>query len=203
MRFTLVILGLFIASNIWAQDLTNEATSDEALIQAAEKLIQSAEPEKPMTVVPAESATEEKAEAAKPSVDVPESQVPLQFKTKDPVKAETPTIWRLVASGAVLAVIAALLIFASRRWARPKDKSPTGARIEFLHQHHLGPRKSLALVRVAGEVMLVGITDHNINLIKGVTLIDDELEGLMKKNDFNDFLEDEFSIEDVRSALKA
>jgi flagellar protein FliO/FliZ len=101
---------------------------------------------------------------------------------------------------AVIAITAALGLYASKRWARQKDKGGQKARIEMMHQYHLGPRKSLALIRVSGEAMLVGVTDHNINMIKAVTLIDDELEDVMGK-DFNNFLEDEFSIEDVRGAL--
>jgi flagellar protein FliO/FliZ len=92
------------------------------------------------------------------------------------------------------------MIYAAKRWSREKDKGGQKARIEILHQFHMGPKKSLALIRVAGEAILVGITDQNINMLKTITLIDDELEDIMGK-DFNHFLEDEFSVEDVRKAI--
>jgi flagellar protein FliO/FliZ len=47
--------------------------------------------------------------------------------------------------------------------------------IKVLSQHHLGPKKSLAIIHVAGESMLVGITDNNISMIKSLSLIDDEV----------------------------
>ncbi|NJL24581.1 MAG: flagellar biosynthetic protein FliO [Calothrix sp. SM1_5_4] len=151
----------------------------------------------------AETLIQENAESAPIApvrADQPESQIPVVLTPKIAAKTETNTVWRLVASVALVAVVGGALFLASRRWARGKDKGGQKARIEILHQFHLGPRKSLALIRVAGETMLVGITDHNINMLKSIALIDDELEGVFKK-DFNGFLEDEFSIEDVRSAL--
>jgi flagellar protein FliO/FliZ len=49
------------------------------------------------------------------------------------------------------------------------------SQIKILTQHYLGPKKSLAIIRVAGESMLVGITDQNINLIKTLALLDEEI----------------------------
>jgi hypothetical protein len=57
------------------------------------------------------------------------------------------------------------------------------------------------LIRVAGEAILIGCTDQSVNMLKTVTLSDDELEGLLGK-DFNGFLEDDFKIEDMRTALQ-
>src|SRR6185503_18602385 len=100
----------------------------------------------------------------------------------------------------IISAVGGGLIFSARRYGRQKNKGGEKARIEMLHQYQLGPRKSIALIRVAGEAMLVGITDHSINMIKAVTLIDDEMEAAFGKG-FNNFLEDEFSIEDARSAI--
>lgn len=193
MRFTTVILGMLFclslnanAIDVAAADMSTDKTSDEALIQAAEKLVEEAK---------------ESKEPAKP-VEAKESEIPVQLQIQTKTRENSNILWRLAASLAFLGVVAAVLYFATRRWARPKDAKAKGARIEMIHQFHMGPRRSIALIRVAGETMLVGVTDHNINMLKPVTLIDEELEGLMKK-DFNNFLEDEFSIEDVRSALDA
>lgn len=167
------------------------AESDEALVQQAEKLIQEeTAAAKPVTVETV------KTEAPK------ESDIPVTFAAKPTEASHGNIAWRLIASVALIAVVGGACMFASRRWSKGKDKGGKQARIEILHQLHMGPRKSIALVRVSGETMLVGITDHNINMLKPVTLIDDELEGVLSK-DFNNFLEDEFSVEDVRSALRA
>ncbi len=37
--------------------------------------------------------------------------------------------------------------------------------IEVLSTHHLGPKKSIAVVRVAGRTMVIGVTNESINLI--------------------------------------
>ena len=57
-----------------------------------------------------------------------------------------------------------------------KSKRPdSNKKIKILTQHHLGPKKSLAIIRVAGESLLIGVTDHSINLIKPLSLLDEEV----------------------------
>lgn len=193
MRNTLVILGILFAVKAAAQTIgtVDANTSDEALIQAAEKMIQ-------------EQPKEAKVIDRTPPA-IPENQIPVAMKpvSETVVQAPTDTTWRLAASLALIAVVGGGFYFAARRWRRTPDKGGQTARIEMMHQFHIGPRRSIALIRVAGETLLVGITDHNISMLKSVALIDDELDGVIgKKPDFNNFLEDEFSIEDVRSALR-
>ncbi len=61
-----------------------------------------------------------------------------------------------------------------KKYAVPKGvKSQT--QIKVLQQHYLGPKKSLAIVRVAGESILIGVTDSNITMIKSLSLLDDEV----------------------------
>ena len=62
--------------------------------------------------------------------------------------------------------------------------------IKVLSQHYLGPKKSLVIVRVAGESILVGVTDSNISMIKSLALIDDEVPVETPKN-FADALNSE------------
>lgn len=195
MRFTLVFLTAFFC-------LTAKAESDEALVAAAEKLIAEAQANG-LTTEPILS--ENKSESASEPVPssapaLKESEIPVVMSAPKAEKSDAGNLWRLLASIAFIATVGGALVFSTRRWSQQKDKGGKQARIEIMHQMHLGPRKSLALVRVAGEVMVVGITDHNINMLKSVTLIDDELANVVNK-DFNGFLEDEFSISDVRSVI--
>ncbi len=207
-----VILGAALCLSASAEDKSIDAASDEVLIQAAEKLVSEAK------LVPAEEAgasqdataagATENSESAtveasnKPSQTPKESDIPIVFKGKSEASAKGQSmIWRLAASFGILLVVVGVMIVAGKRWSRKKNITGQLAKIEFMSQHHLGPKRSLALVRVAGEAMLIGITEQNINLIKTVTLIDSELENSLGP-DFNNFLEDEFSVEDVRSALR-
>jgi len=202
MKFTIVILTALFCLNATAASRTDE--SDAALVAAAEQLIaegnvESGAPERSATEVKSTSSEPAVVEA-KPETELKESEIPIVLSGKKSADDKGNSIWRMVAALGVVAVTAAVGIYVSKRYARKKDKGGQKARIELMHQLHLGPRKSIGLIRVAGETMLVGITDQNINMLKAVTLIDDELEHVMGK-DFNGFLEDEFSIEDVRTAL--
>lgn len=199
MRFTLVILSAVLCLNAGAES-DIDARSDDAIIAAAEQLIAEAEAEKKQET---EAIPELKVatDAGKSQIDGrKESEIPVFMTTAKSEKSDSNILWRLVASIGLIVVVAAGFVYAGKRWTRHKDKGGRKARIEIMHQLHLGPRRSVALLRISGETMLVGITDHSVNMLKSVTLIDDELEDIATK-DFNGFLEEEFSIEDVRIAL--
>lgn len=188
MKFVILVISMISSVSSFAAE--SSAQSDEAIVQAAETLLR--ENETPQVKTPMSTS----------SVSQKESEIPVNLNIKKEEPAKSNLAWRLAASLGLILTVGGLMVLAGRRWTRQKDRGGNKARIEILHQFHLGNRKSLALVRVSGEAILIGISDHNINMIKTITLIDDELEGMLKK-DFNNFLEDEFSIEDVRSALNA
>ena len=73
----------------------------------------------------------------------------------------------------LLAVIAGGAYIVAKKVGRPGLSGQT--QIKVLTQHFLGPKKSLAIVRVAGESILIGVTDNSINLIKSLSLLDDEI----------------------------
>jgi flagellar protein FliO/FliZ len=190
MRIALVFLTAIFCLNARAE-------SDEALVAAAEKLVAEAAATQAEKV---EGKKVELKESKTKEPEIKESDIPVVMSPLKVAKTESSVIWRLVASMVFLVTVGGILTYAARRWTRKRDKGGKRVRIEVLHQMHLGPRKSLALVRVSGEVMLVGISDHNINMIKSIALIDDELEETVK-GDFNGFLDDEFSVEDMRTIM--
>lgn len=205
MRFTVVILSALLCLNASAETPDKTEASDEALMAAAEKLVSEGK------TLKTEEATAETEAAATATITTPpsaaaltenkpESEIPVFMKSDKTAKSESSLIWRMVGSIALVAVVGGAMLYATRRWSFKKNKGGERVRIEMLHQYHMGPRKSLALVRVAGEVILIGCTDHSINMLKPVTLIDDELAGVVNQN-FNEFLDDEFQIEDMRNAL--
>lgn len=76
--------------------------------------------------------------------------------------------------------------------------------IQVLSQHYIGAKKSLAVVRVAGETVLVGITDNNISHIKTLSLLDDEVPKKFS-NTLSQKIQDdneEFSMKGIRGAFK-
>lgn len=202
MRFTVVILAAMLCLSVRAET-PDKTDSDEALMAAAEKLMSEGKTLKTEEATAETEAANAKTGAAtvtSTTENRPESEIPVFLKADKTAKSDSSLIWRMVGSIALIAVVGGAMLYATRRWSFKKNKGGERVRIEMLHQYHMGPRKSLALVRVAGEVILIGCTDHSINMLKPVTLIDDELAGVVNQN-FNEMIEDEFHIEDMRSAL--
>jgi flagellar protein FliO/FliZ len=76
--------------------------------------------------------------------------------------------------GVMLVLILGCFV-AVKRYAQKGNKKNTGMEIKFLTQHYLGPKKSLAVIRVAGESILIGMTEHNISHIKTLSLLDEDI----------------------------
>ena len=75
----------------------------------------------------------------------------------------------------IIGVLTAGVTFFTKWWSKKHTKSIDNNKIRILTQHHLGPKKSLAIIQVAGESILIGITDQNINMIKTLSLLDEEI----------------------------
>ena len=74
----------------------------------------------------------------------------------------------------VLGLFGLTLGMFTKWWKKRTEKSMDTNKIRIMTQHFLGPRKSLAIVRVAGESILIGITDQNINMLKSLSLLDED-----------------------------
>lgn len=153
-------------------------------------------------------ALKEKKEVATQEAK-PESEIPV-FKSPATKKAEIssdPFTRMSLGLGVVLFVLGGTFIFFKRRAQKGSIKRD-GTEIRVVTQHHLGPKKSLAVVRVSGEAMLIGVTDNNITLIKALTLLDEELPQDVPTH-FNQSLEqaeaddsaDDFAIQGVRDVV--
>lgn len=91
----------------------------------------------------------------------------------------------------ILVGVSGLAIFWQiKKRALAINKPSSLMQIKVLTQHHLGPKKSLLVVRVAGESLLIGVTDQNISLIKGLSLLDEDLsdDSINPPNRFADSL---------------
>lgn len=107
---------------------------------------------------------------------LPESQIPVLSNQKEAKKASSNPIGRLLITLGVLAVVLGATVFAVKRYSANRNIGPrSNTKIRVLTQHPLGPKKSLAIIQVAGESILVGITDQNISMLKTLSLIDDEV----------------------------
>lgn len=84
---------------------------------------------------------------------------------------------RLILTLVILATLLGAASFAIRRWAGHRALRSQNTKIKVLTQHHLGPKKSLAIIQVAGESLLIGVTDQNISMLKTLSLLDEDIPG--------------------------
>lgn len=85
------------------------------------------------------------------------------------------TTSRLLMSLGLVLILAIAIGYGAKYWTRKRLGFQEQTKIQILSQYHLGPKKSLVIVQVAGESLLLGMTDQSINLIKPLALIDDEV----------------------------
>jgi flagellar protein FliO/FliZ len=70
----------------------------------------------------------------------------------------------IAALGVVLALILCFL-YGLRKVAGHRFKAMGGKRIQVLENHHMGVKKSIALVKVPGKVLVIGLSADRINLL--------------------------------------
>ncbi len=203
MKHFVLIAIIFVSFLSYAQEAQDSEVEDQALTQAAETMITQPEAEtkveaKEPVRIPAGN-TENKSSDQEISTKKEDDDTSLKKEEQIPafreaqVKAEKPqSMWgRLVLSFVVVAAVAVGLILATRRWSKSKNAIGGVAKVKINHQLHLGPKKSIALIEVAGEHLLIGVTDHNINLLKTLSIINDEIPDQLPNN-FEDVLGEDF-----------
>jgi len=126
-----------------------------------------------------------KTETAK----LPENEIPVLTGNKESKKAATGGLSRVMVTLGVLAILLGATIFGLKRFSKRRANRNQNTRIKVLTQYPLGPKKGLAIVQVSGEAILLGVTDHNISMLKTLSLIDDEFPDELPRN-FNSALDD-------------
>ncbi len=110
---------------------------------------------------------------SKASLD--ESEIPLHIDLTKKTAETTSTSSRLFLTFFILLSIIGVSYYLVRKYKLSNHINKSNKQIKIISQHYLGPKKSLAIIHVAGESMLIGITDSNISMIKSLSLIDDEV----------------------------
>ncbi len=112
-----------------------------------------------------------------------ESEIPILAGTKEKAASSNEGLpFKTIMSLAILLGFAVGLLFFLKWWSKNHKPNEITNKIRVLTQHHLGPKKSLAIIRVAGEAILIGVTDQNINHIKTLSLLDDEIPETVPQN---------------------
>ena len=82
---------------------------------------------------------------------------------------------RMVGSLVIVLILGAVIFYSVKKYSHKQLSKNKHTSIRVMTQHYIGPKKSLAIVTVAGESILIGITDHNITPIKTLSLLDEEI----------------------------
>lgn len=105
-----------------------------------------------------------------------ENQILLNETKSAAAKATGPGVPKKLIMGLVAVLgMAGVLIVSLQKMGRNTGHSTLAKNINILTQKSLGPKKNLMLIQVAGETILIGVTDHNISHIKTLSLLEDEL----------------------------
>ncbi|MBK9323234.1 MAG: flagellar biosynthetic protein FliO [Bdellovibrionaceae bacterium] len=104
-----------------------------------------------------------------------ESEIPLNLETTKKSSDSGHPAFKFLLAISILGVVGVGAYVFIRKYSKTNFAINKHNQIRILTQHHLGPKKSLAIIRVAGESILIGVTDQNINMIKSLSLLDDEV----------------------------
>jgi flagellar protein FliO/FliZ len=164
----------------------------------------------------ANTEDETKTPIEKVNDSLSESEIPVHLEAANKnTNAESP-VKRMMFSFMLLGVLGCGGFFFLRKYIQNSPNKKSGKDIQVLTQHYLGPKKSLAIIRVAGESILIGVTDQNISLIKSLALLDEEIPQETPKSFKNTFgvfnatadavkeneEKDEFSISGIKDVVK-
>jgi flagellar protein FliO/FliZ len=186
MRWILTILfAISINASAAEQQDVAVATEEAAQVLPVSEAEPIKETSKEEVTKPVETAVAKPAEKLKVD-NRNESEIPLNLENNKKAANEGNSAFRILLTLSILGVVGTGAFIFLRKYSIPKERKHQ-TQIKILQQHYLGPKKSLAIVRVAGESMLIGITDHNISMIKSLSLLDDEVPEEMPKS-FNKVL---------------
>lgn len=130
-----------------------------------------------LQVAPFALSAEEAATSIEPTSAEKESQIPVQLKAVQEVAPVQSGSQGLFAGIAIVFLVGGVAAWAIRKYSI-SNRSADANKIKVLTQYHLGPRKSLAVVQIAGESVLIGVTDHHISHIRTLSLLSEEVEDL-------------------------
>lgn len=131
-------------------------------------------PQAEIAVVAPAAATAQDAVAAVPMKELKESEIPVNLESTKKAESNEHPVFKILLSFGIIGILGCAAYFLIRKYRFQNPRSQA-TQIKVLTQHYLGPKKSLAIVRVAGESVLIGITDHNISMIKSLALLDEDI----------------------------
>lgn len=167
------VLALILTTGLsaFAADVVQTETIAAAPAPAAATAVEAA----PAQAIPAGSEQTLLAPAPEAKTKLSENEIPLNLDATKKVAETGSGATKALVSMMIIGVLLASTYYGIRRYKTSNTINKSNTKIKVISQHYLGPKKSLAIIHVAGESILVGITDQNISMIKSLSLIDDEV----------------------------
>ena len=108
--------------------------------------------------------------------ELSEAQIPVALTDTQIKKTENSPWLRMVWGSAAFVFILIMGWFAIKKFRFANLTKKSAIPMKLVQQFHLAPKRSLVVMEVAGEYLMLGVTDHSINLIKTLSLLDEDLE---------------------------
>jgi flagellar protein FliO/FliZ len=166
------VLALILTTGLSAFATTAPAAAEAVQTETI------AAPEATQAAAPSIEAGSEQtllAPAPEAKAKLAENEIPLNLEAKKAATEGSSSATKALVSMMIVGILLAVSYFGIRRYKTSNTINKSNTKIKVISQHYLGPKKSLAIIHVAGESILVGITDQNISMIKSLSLIDDEV----------------------------
>ncbi len=222
---SLVLLFCFIFStgNVFAVENSVDKSAEELqlIVPNNDKSEKSDQQTKDATIPAVDNADAEKSILTKS-----EKEISVNLETAKKADTDSNSIFKFILTVSMLGVMAAGGYFLLQKKTRTAGAQKQATQIKVLSQHYLGPKKSLAIVRVAGESVLIGITDQNISMIKSLSLLDEDIpedspnsfspvlskhlnknpgfkENMIAANAANEASEDDFSVAGIKDFVSS
>jgi flagellar protein FliO/FliZ len=129
----------------------------------------------PAVVAASPAVTETAVARASETARLAEDQIPLSIGATKKAAEGGSTTAKAVMSMIIVLILTGTGFYFVRRYKFSNTINKSNTEIKVISQHYLGPKKSLAIIHVAGESILIGVTDQSISMIKPLSLIDDEV----------------------------
>ena len=173
MKLSLFIIFLFLSSGSFAKDSSKlvDVDKNSKLSDYFNKIAKPVTDGEESDLLKEETLTKEEVKVSKA-----ESEIPLNIaKSSKKKKASLSPLNKVVLSIFGLLAIAGLVFGLLQKFSKKTGYTTVAKNINVLAQKSIGPKKNLMLIQIAGETILLGVTDHNINHIKTLSLLEDEL----------------------------
>lgn len=180
-KFFITLLVIFMYFQIQAEESVSVAAPPAVTDDKTQQEISAKE----ITANPIEPA--KATEKVNSIANQKETEIPVHLESNKKSLDETSPWLRMIGSLFIIGILAGAAWFYTKKMKYGNKKSSLAPEIKILSQHYLGPKKSLVIVRVAGESILLGVTDHNVNMIKNLSLLDEDVPEVVPQNFGNVF----------------